>query len=367
MFPGFATASPDEKESFLEALESLAGDNVIRVKWQKHRVGEEPLSVTCTDFDKLLTMTGKAKPQDLIDEVSSAAKEIVNQHIAPDFFNFIYTHINISDIMSGMNTNAIYDISAVFVYMQKHNTLPAIRALSILLYNDSKRLEELLSLFQPLFRKAEKAGIVLPDMTGLERSFPEVWFAGRIKLTANGANHANIMENSNGIIGLSLSTVNQIDRITPLPLREGFSILTVENKETFYALSQGAINSAPTDLFPALYVYTAGYPNRAVSAFIKKLAAQGCTVYHTGDLDPDGILILQDLCAIIGRAVLPYRMDTKTFNHYKQWGRPLEDTQLKRLALIKDETKNLPGIAALCNIIAQSGLGVEQEIINYEQ
>jgi hypothetical protein len=132
----------------------------------------------------------------------------------------------------------------------------------------------------------------------------------------------------------------------------------IENKETFFALT----GSLPGY---SCFLYVGGHPNRAVRTLTALLAESGFCFSHAGDLDPDGILILQELAGIAGKPVQPLRMDADTFDRYLECGRKLEPTSLKRTALISEQTRSIPGMAALVKRIEETGLGVEQEIIDY--
>jgi hypothetical protein len=113
-------------------------------------------------------------------------------------------------------------------------------------------------------------------------------------------------------------------------------------------------------------LYTAGHPNRAVRALLSVLAGSGFLFYHAGDLDIDGILILQELTDIAGKPVMPVKMDRKTFEQYRCHGRKLEASMLRRISLISEATRKLPGMMELIGLIEKTGLGVEQEIIDYQ-
>jgi hypothetical protein len=135
----------------------------------------------------------------------------------------------------------------------------------------------------------------------------------------------------------------------------------IENKETFFALAQ-AVPPLPGY---ACFLYVGGHPNRAVRALVSLLAESGFALSHAGDLDPDGILILQELAKIAGKAVRPLRMDADTFDAYLACGKPLEPSILTRTALISETTRAIPGMAELIRRIEETGMGVEQEIIDY--
>jgi hypothetical protein len=98
---------------------------------------------------------------------------------------------------------------------------------------------------------------------------------------------------------------------------------------------------------------------------VRAFAASGFSLYHAGDLDPDGILILQELAEAACSPVKPFYMDAATFDTYRDYGRKLEASMLRRISLIKPETLAIPGMASLVGRIQDTGLGVEQEIIDY--
>jgi hypothetical protein len=173
------------------------------------------------------------------------------------------------------------------------------------------------------------------------------------------------MINNEGIIlGLPLVSIRRLEKIKPCGDRSSVPpvVLTIENKETFYALAERRGNMlAQYDAF----LYTAGHPNRAVAALVSTLAASGFAFYHAGDLDVEGILILQELAAIAEKPVLPVCMDGETFDEYRQFGRSLTKSMLYRSALISESTRKFPGIADLLIRIEQNKMGIEQEIIDY--
>ncbi|MDR1948673.1 MAG: DUF2220 family protein, partial [Spirochaetaceae bacterium] len=242
------------------------------------------------------------------------------------------------------------------------------RALSVSLYGDSKRLEEILRLFGRILSRAERRGIGRPDFSALERSFPDTLIAGKINIRFES--RPPLVNAGGYILGLPLTTVLKIRGITPFQhdtsrpdpgTGEKPRVLTIENKETFYALAEDPQTLPGFTCF----LYTAGHPNGAVRALVSILAASGFSFFHAGDPDPEGILILQELAEIAGKPVIPIRMDGPAFDRYAHCGRKLEPTMLSRISLINEATLRLPGIKELIKKIQETGLGIEQEIIDY--
>ena len=170
--------------------------------------------------------------------------------------------------------------------------------------------------------------------------------------------------NASGIIlGLPLESVETIGGIKTIAAKERPSALIIENKETFYALGspQKCEIALPYDCF----LYSGGYSNQAAAALIRLLSASGFCLYHTGDLDPDGILILQNIRDMAEQPVTPVMMNAAVFDRYLPWARALRKGALRKLRKISDDTRAIPGIAELMRRIEETGCGVEQEIIDY--
>jgi hypothetical protein len=233
-----------------------------------------------------------------------------------------------------------------------------------MLYRDSKRLEDLIGLCDILFSREQKNSLPV-SLAFLDRSYPETLIAG--KIIVEFKNNETPMINSGGhILGLPLQSAEEIKIIQPVSEGKEKTVLTIENKETFFAL--GSPPKCGTNHLLSRYdcfLYIGGYSNRAAVTLIKKLAASDFSFYHAGDLDPDGILILQQIQDIAEKPVTPVRMDAATFDEYFPWGRALSKPILRQMEKIRDKTKAIPGLAGLLQRIEETGLGVEQEIIDY--
>jgi hypothetical protein len=261
------------------------------------------------------------------------------------------------DLGRGLNRSAMEDLLKLILEFQgspqnsrRFSTL-SVRALSVLLFRDSKRLEYLYGLLDRFGFPPGNLG--LPD-----RSFPETLVSGKLVFEHR---EGGVLENSRSLIlGLPLESIEGFRSVRPLEPREQPAVLVVENKESFYILARQAA------LSPAAYdccLYCGGYPNRAVAAMIRLFAASAFRFFHAGDLDPDGLLIFQTVRDIAGQPLLPLRMDEASFDCYLPWARPLKPSMLSQLDKLQPE---LAGeFAGLIRRIRETGCGVEQEIIDY--
>jgi hypothetical protein len=58
-------------------------------------------------------------------------------------------------------------------------------------------------------------------------------------------------------------------------------------------------------------------------------------------------------------------MDAATFDQYQPWARYLTKPMLNQIRKIREETKSVPELAGLLRRIEETGMGEEQEIIEY--
>jgi hypothetical protein len=396
LFPGFENSPPDEKESFLEAAEALERKGLARVSWSRRQ--EALKALIFPDPEALFAYAGKPLPLGLAADARSAALTEADSRGGSggpyrELFTYIAGNIRPLDAMKGVNAQAVRDFAKLASHFAAQNAplvAPRLadrrdgddagtsagsmttRALSIALYSDSKRLEEISSLFMRFLNAAESAGLAVPDLSLLDRSFPETMIAGKLRFVFADKGGAALppMTNAAGAItGFPLASARRLREIAPLdscpPAAGGKgppAVLMIENKETFYALAER--DDLPLSRTYHALLYIGGHPNRAVGALLPVLAASGFSFYHSGDLDVEGILILQELAAMAGKLVTPVAMDGETFDRYKAYGRKLEASMLRRVSLINEATRRLPGIAGLIRRIESTGLGVEQEIVD---
>lgn len=366
-FPDLDRKKPDEYESFLEAAESLEKQGVLSISWKGKRAGEEIAGLTLADPDRLYAILGSESPVSHSERLRTIARDI-SETLTGDnaeFFSWLGESLSPRDIdmKTGEPTDASFrDASALAAALGDITVgtreLRLTRALSVELFSDSKRIEELLRIFQPLVRKAERAGVAVPPFELVDRSFPETLVAGPCRFLCNDG---ILLDNPSGmIIGLPFESVLKLDS-----LEQGgqtATVLGIENKETFYTLSR--IFSPDFPSF-SLLVYVGGHPNRAVQALFSLLARSGWQLFHTGDLDPDGILILQELSDAAGMPVIPWMMDCAVFEQYRGQGRKLDTDMHTRALRVRDDTCSRFGLGELLDRILSTGIGVEQEIISY--
>jgi hypothetical protein len=380
LFPNFDASRSDEKESYLEAAEFLQQKGIIKLNWEKRGRGERLKTLSCENFEKLFEEAGRPYPKTEAEKIRATLGEKIqaikkSRAVLSDddqtkkiiaFLEYFSLHFGPREIGQGIDQHAMEEFIRLLefcsgpVQREKLTT----RALSILLYRDSKQLENLLTLCSPLVSRAQKT-IPVPDLSFLERSYPETMLAGKIIIQYK--DHQPPLVNAGGhILGFPFESAQAIETIQLVSEKKEKTVLTIENKETFYALGNPQKNSAGKDLSRYdCFLYIGGYFNRAAAALVKTLAVSGFSFYHAGDLDPDGILILQQIQDVAERPVIPVRMDAATFDQYAAWARTLTKPMLNQIKKIREETRHIPELSGLLHRIEETGMGVEQEIIDY--
>jgi hypothetical protein len=208
IFPGFDTAPLDDRESFLDAAESLEKRGIVSLVWKRHLKHESLLAVVFSGEDALFEAAGKRSPAVIAKDAREAAEAA--RDVPPEcraFFSFLAANISAEDAAKGIDSRAVEHLAALC----KRDTgvaAPATRALSVALYADSKRLETLLKLFSAIAKRAERRGIPVPDFSSLARAFPETLIAGNITLFFKDDSPALTI--SSAPAGLPLVTVKRI-------------------------------------------------------------------------------------------------------------------------------------------------------------
>ena len=374
VFPDVGEKNPDDLESFLEAAELLEKQNIVSLIWEKFKQGEKLKTIIVTHPEQVYKLLNEVFPIEGCKETGTNAKEkaeILRQKNNPsaDFFTWLEKTLTNEDFSKGINADIIENLYELFVHLPSHisnNELTCTpRSLSIKIFNDSKKIEGLLNKTSFLFKRAEKEGVIIDGLSLLDRNFPEVLITGSLRIT--GAGSFSITCTPASTISLAYTAVKKTQNIElhtdTSSQKQRKRVLCIENKETFYALS-AAFVSTFFKSFDVL-LYTGGYANKAVLSVLKTFYQSGFSLYHAGDLDPDGILIFQNLYEELDGKITPVFMNTHIFRFYEQYGRKLNQQIISRTKLIKPSIRTISDMQKLIELIEQTGIGIEQEIIDY--
>ena len=350
-----AFASASARLSFLDAMERLERSGILRLTWAKRRIGDELTAAELADPGALYDRLGRPRLEDeeaalaRSASASADAAQVRGDQRAAVLFRFVSDAAG--SLAERLAPKDMEDAAAFFAVDPGESERLPLRALSVRLYRDSKRLEALGTRLKPVIVQAFRVADAGDDSPLLpERAYPEAAVAGDVDLVfADGA----VWKLGRRAIDLSLSAAESLSRIRKTG---GLRALTVENKETFHAFAR-----VPMDF--DFIVCSGGRLNRAVRAVLRALSASGAAVFHAGDLDADGIAILGEVSQLCGAR--PFGMDTDTFDRYLPYARDLDAVLVARLTGVPDTALSLPGIRELAQRIRDTRRGVEQEIIDY--
>lgn len=372
IFEFLPSTSPDARETLLEALEALAHDGILRICWKRYRRGEDPAWVELADAAALYRRLGRPGPDDQLGTAVSqveaeleTCKIMDRPHAAAVMGQFLRSLQDTRTPPVSIPSPADLADACTFLRLpDKEIEATALRALSVRLFRDSKRLENLAGLLKSLLRTAVADAAVPRDWARLRlpcRHYPVVYLAGSATLVwADGS----VWKLDGRLVALSADALTDAVGIQGAELHA----LSVENKETFHAL---AVVPGRFDLV----LLCGGRPNRAVRTLLALLARSGWTLMHAGDLDPDGLAIAGNVAAAFTAGLMdgkpgngrfsPLCMGPETFDEYARFGRSLPDSIIRRLSQLGAEVMAYPELAATAGRIAGTGIGIEQEIIDY--
>jgi hypothetical protein len=313
IFPGMYD-SVDIKEDVLSAVDELVGLGVVSVKWKRHRQGDEVEALYLEDPERLFGLLRIPSPEAVKDSMLSVLdSQASGDEELSRLFEGIRAKLEAGHPFPCADSGELSDILSVIRIDRVAASGSTIRSLSVRMFNDSKRLEKILPL-------ADKIGESLlgekpSEWLGLKRSYPEVGLSLCGSLVFKDGHTISLRGEP---IILPYETVQSVARVEP----EVSSVLSVENKESFYVTAE---NNRARTLSPRFgcVLYCGGHINPAVRDLIAVIAKARGRFSHFGDMDPDGLLIFQEVDAACGGGLEPFLMDAETHRRYLSFGYPL--------------------------------------------
>jgi hypothetical protein len=358
----------EEKSDFLDAVDELVTAGILSVKWKRFREGDD-LEALYLENPSALFSALKIPSPESVARAMIAVLDAPDWSIPPlaDLAAHLRPRIAAGHPVAVRDVRELEDLARLFSLSPEEAAASPLRALSARLYGDTKRLERLLPVADRLARAIGSSAV--SERLRLVRSYPEVALALWGKIAFEGG--ATTWECRGEILSLPLSTAERIRAIELAAPSEGagtpprgLAVLSIENKETFHVLTgqalRGGFQALPAGV--AAIVYTAGHPNEAVKSFLRECVGAGAHLLHYGDMDPDGILILQEIQEAAGTAVTPWLMTAALHRQYGRFGYALDRTQMARLVLVREQASG--DLCELAAEIAATGVGVEQEVID---
>lgn len=225
-----------------------------------------------------------------------------------------------------------------------------IRELSVKLFNNSKRLEEIESPVRSLLYKYgeyDDKETVLEEHNIIKTpTYVMVKGCGLLVFAEQKID----LEKISGDIALSTQTLKSLCSVE----LNGASVITIENLTSFHKYK--ATNE--------LVIYLGGFHNSVKRDFIKLVerANPGTIFKHFGDIDAGGFYILEHLKSKTGINFLPQNMDVGTLDANKENWISLSENDRTRLASLSEKNNSY---ADVIEYMLKNNCKLEQEIISY--
>ncbi|MDQ0214466.1 uncharacterized protein (TIGR02679 family) [Oikeobacillus pervagus] len=107
---------------------------------------------------------------------------------------------------------------------------------------------------------------------------------------------------TNTVMNIPMKVLVKVDRVWP---NIGNNVWVVENSSVCSTIMDAVPNAA--------VICTHGQLRSASWRLLDMLAESGCTLYYSGDLDPEGVVIAQKLMDRYGDQLILWRMDKETY------------------------------------------------------
>jgi len=351
VFPAIET-DPYIKDDFLSAAEELEKLGILSIKWARHRKG---------DLIEALYLKDPARLYQLLDLPSPERKREKSLELLADYSEGLSRGDVesedgfVEDLIAQMQTRLeafiptpcsdpkdLEDLLTLLAVDRNIITELPLRALSIHLYSDSKRLEALLPQADKLTMSV--SGEKLTDRFGLSRNYPQTALRGDVEVILQDG---QVWKLGGELLIFGKELVDHFALI-----HAEAPILVVENKETFMTLPFAQCRFAGL-------IYGGGHLNSAAVKLLQLVEQSGIKMYYFGDLDPDGLLIFQQAENALNGELIPWHMDTATYLRYIKYGYKLSKGSLSRLSYLRSEY-----FTDLVELMRRHGQGIEQEVID---
>ena len=367
-----------------EQLQLLAAKGWLRLHWQKYEEGNllEAVDLVTQQRETLdgLYALLERVPLNMLKEklrqlLSSTAKQEASEGWFSSFLSWAISQLaaNRSPApLSLSNLQESQDLLRSLSAIARLNTPTLERTLSVQLFGNSKRLEQLrggvLTVLRAHSPGASSYGDddwALLQAHNMYRPSTYVPFAGPLELVLKHFVQGDRVDTREAVhLQLdphlpSISLSEDVLRAATIISCPATALITVENLTSFSEL-----------LFvrpPSVIIVCTSFASPALVAFLSRISAfrPDLPFVHWGDLDAGGLRILAHLRQHLG-TVLPLGMDVETFEAYRTYAQPLTANDRASFnALLADPI--LADCTALINHLLTVGLKLEQEAVSAER
>lgn len=349
----------EEKEHVNKAIESLENKNCIISSKLKFSEDYEKIYLNLNNINKLeeyaVNVLGITPRSFAVNELEAIIKKYRNKGIITDYrINNLEDTIN--NTSNQLDVGKEEDILKTLSFLEDNNEFLYIREASILIFGDSKYLED--------NRRSQVSSILSKYYTSIgEDIFEEEKLLARFNIYDTDQDicikgpviieFENKVIDINGLSGGVSFSIKDIDKIKKI-IVNGDKVMTIENKTSFLRMNNGDC-----------YVYLGGFATKSQIALIKKLISDNRDkeYLHFGDIDAGGFWIHKKLCEQTNQYFDLFHMsedDLKNKN-YLCCLKSLSENDIKRLNLLK----TIKEYSNCITYMIKFNKKLEQEIVSY--
>lgn len=235
--------------------------------------------------------------------------------------------------------------------VERNETQLYIREFSIIHFQDSKAFEKMESRVSHVFKRFKPNCEVLDYSEilaeyGIYHTPNYVYLKGNLVVLI-GQEKIDLSSLKQGL-GISGEDISRIRFYNTVGIRK---VITIENLTTYFRWQED----------DSLLVYLGGYHNSVRCMLLQEIYAccSEAYYYHFGDIDAGGFEIYRNLCEKTGIPFEMYKMNLETLRLYEKYGKPLTETDRKRLQGMRDRD----GLQELIHYMLEHDVKLEQECI----
>lgn len=349
----------EEKEHVNKAIESLENKTYITTSKLKFSEDYEKIYLNLDYINKLeeyaaneLSITPRSFA---VDGLKAIIKKYRNKGAITGYYiNGLEDTINNRSIQ--LDVDKEKDILKILSFLEYNNEYLYIREASMLIFGDSKYLED--------NRKSQVSSILSKYYTSIgEEIFEEENLFEKFSIYDTDQDicikgpiiikFEDKVIDINGLSGGVSFSIKDIDKIKNI-IVNGDKVMTIENKTSFLRMNNGDC-----------YVYLGGFATKPQIAFIKKLISDNPNkeYLHFGDIDAGGFWIHKKLCEQTKQFFDLFHMsedDLKNIN-YSSCLKSLSENDIKRL----NSLKTIKEYSNCITYMIKFNKKLEQEIVSY--
>lgn len=355
-------------EEFLSELVVLRGKGILDFDWRINNHVADRIWLVLENVQSAYNLVSRENKHAALERVGTAvrkAESVIGDGWIRQYLDKVLEDISRNRLhgLWSANEQLINDVlKALELIYSLNGTSISMRAASVRLYADSKRFERdikshivsIAKKFEPVLAEADEGDIsereVLSQL-GIVKMSEIFEFCGGLKVIYNdGEVDYSPIKRGACITGDSLSEIRHVE------LCGVRSILFIENKTNYteYCLNSRRENELVV-YHGVLYSPAKGKLFRLISKALNDEQA-----FYWGDIDMGGFNMFCRLRENIFPNLLPYNMDTKCFERYKEKGLQRNPSYLNKIAELK-KNERYTVFYDVIDLIIENGVTVEQE------